>query len=182
MRQSSALLIFFAFLLPTGAVANTIVNYTLTSLGGSSYRYNYQFSGLTLAANSELDIQFDAGKYGALSNGVAPGQFTLNLFQPNQPTGANGDYVLFTAAANPITTGTFSVNFIWLASGLPAQQQFFIYDDSVAPLRLVEQGSTTAAPVTATPEPSGLWLSCSAFLISIAGFSARRRWRAMLFQ
>jgi len=180
MRQSSAILIMLSCLLPAGAAANTIINYTVTPLGGNSYRYNYQFSGLSLLANQELDIQFDAAKYGTLSAGVAPAPFQLLLFQPNQPVGAAGVYSIFTAVANPATTGTFSVNFIYTSTGLPGGQQFFIYDDNFSPLHLVEQGTTTLAGVSGVPEPSGFWLGCSALLTGCLGLAVRGRWLSLI--
>jgi|SRR6185312_12614183 len=170
------LVILFLSITAASLPATTIINFTTTALGGNSYRYNYSFSGLSLLANQELDIEFDPLLYGTLSQGVAGTGFDLALFQPNSPPGADGQYSLLALVNNPATTGTFSVNFIYNGTGAPGSQVFAIYDDNFTPLHQLLIGNTDPLPTGEAPEPSTLWLICMG-----AGFGAvimaRRRMR-----
>src|SRR5438309_110376 len=120
----------------------------------------YSIGGITLQANEEIDIRFDPALYGTLSNGVAPPDFSLLLLQPNTPPGTFGDYSALSNVNNPSLAGPFSVDFVFLGTGAPGSQPFFInlYDRNGRFLRTVESGFTTS-PGAAVPEPATLVIS-----------------------
>src|SRR5438309_501889 len=76
------------------------IQFQVSNLGGSSYRYTYLLNGFVFGADQELDIQFDPTLYSNLTNGVGTG-FVLTILQPNNPVTLPGDYQLFTPVANP---------------------------------------------------------------------------------
>jgi hypothetical protein len=147
-----------------------------TGLGQQQYQYNYVISDLQLQANQELDIRFDPSLYGTLSNGVAPSGFDLLLLQPNNPPGAFGDYSALALANNPPLSGTFSVKVVYLGSGLPGSQPFFInqYDAQGNFVGQVSTGSTGPSG-QAAPEPAAWTLAVMGCLLGGAFRAVRRR-------
>src|SRR5207248_993965 len=95
------------------------VGFTVSSLGGSSFRYTYDFTSLSLQANQEVDIRFSPTLYSTLTNGVAGSGFSLAVFQPNNPPGSFGDYAALALINNPSLTGPFRVDFTFLGAGTP---------------------------------------------------------------
>jgi hypothetical protein len=159
--------------------ASTVINYSVGVLGTTGggdtlYRYTYTLSGIAFMQNQELDIEFDPTVVGELSNGVSPAGFDLLLLQPNDPTGAPGEYSLLALVNNPSLAGTFSVDFTFHGPGVPGIQQFFLFDDSQVPAVQIEMGNTSAAVTGATPEPWSLVL-CLAGLAAMGGGRAMRR-------
>jgi hypothetical protein len=155
--------------------ANAIIQYQVTDLGGTLHRYNYTLSGFDLLANDEIVIEFDPALYGALSNGQAPAGFDLMLFQPNHPVGAWGEYSALAMANSPLTTGTFSVDFVYSGSGPPGAQQFLVYDDNPGSNAILISGDS--GPLVSSPEPSSLWLCGIGAIMTGLGLSSRRRTR-----
>ena len=170
--------------------AGPIVQYQVTTVGTTvtgqtQYRYNYQFSGFTLFVNEEIDIRFDPGVFGKLSNGVAGPGFDLLLFQPNQFPGVSGDYSAL-AGPNASLTGTFSVDFtlapnVTLTPNDPRLvQPFFLFDDNPGTSHHSElpfQGVATAASPaqdSSAPEPDSIWLCGIGMLVGGAGWVVRR--------
>jgi hypothetical protein len=159
--------------------ANVIISYQVTNLGTSNgsqlYRYSYSFTDLGLLANQELDLQFDAAKYGSLSNGFAGADFDLLLFQPDSPPGANGDYSALALVDNPSPLGRFSVDFAYLGTGIPGAQPFVLYDDSGPVSTVIGSGLTTPLNVSSAPEPPGFTLGGLGSLVCLAGLTLGRR-------
>src|SRR4051794_28013889 len=89
----------FALTLPAA-----VINFTVTNVGANVFRYNYTVSAVTFQANQELDIRFDPALYSTLTSGVAPSGFSLDLFQPNNPPQAFGDYSAVALVNNPSLT------------------------------------------------------------------------------
>jgi hypothetical protein len=103
------------------AAAPVIPDANVQSLGGGSYRYTYDLSGVSLMVNQELFIVFDQLLFSSLSNGVTPGGgvFDLLLLQPNNPVGADGGYSLVALTDGPPMAGPFSVDAVYVGSGAP---------------------------------------------------------------
>jgi hypothetical protein len=130
------------------------------------YRYTYSISGLSLHKNVEIDIRFDPTLYGPLSAGIAPPDFDVLLLQPNNPTGAFGDYKPLALVDDPNMSGPFSVEFVYLGDGAPGAQPFLIneYDDNLNFVRTIGAGSTQAVS-DVVPEPATLLLAGGALLM-----------------
>src|SRR5258707_11741495 len=144
------------------------VGFTVSPLGGNNFRYTYDFTGLSLQANQEVDIRFSPTLFSTLTNGIAGANFSLAVFQPNNPPGAFGDYAALALINNPPLTGPFRVDFTFLATGTPGSQPFFItqYDAQGNFLRVVDSGATPP-PRGNLPEPPN-WLLGAAGRLSLA--------------
>jgi hypothetical protein len=146
--------------------------------GSSMLQLTYLLSNFSLVANQELDISFDPTLYGTLSNGTAPSGFLLNLFQPDNPPGAPGDFSAL-ALSGASVTGSFSTDVVYFGSGQPAAQSYsinqFNTDGSFA--SEVTSGFTTPSSDTAVPEPGSFWLGGVGFMIVAGWWFIRRRSR-----
>ena len=69
--------------------------------------------------SDELDISFDPTVFTEISNGVAPPDFDLLLFQVNNPPGAQGDYSALAVVDHASLAGTFSVDFSYIPGTIP---------------------------------------------------------------
>jgi hypothetical protein len=145
-------------LLTVGNVSAGIIQYDIYSLGGSSYRYDYSVSGFSFQANQLLDIRFDPSLYSTLSKEVAPAGFVAILLQPNNPPGDSGDYKALALVDNPALAGLFSVEWVYLGSGTPGSQPFFVdqYDDRGFFQYTTTAGMTTANVLHASEAPEPL--------------------------
>ena len=115
MRNSSWLKLVMG-LITAATLSAGEIDYAVTLLGGSSYRYDYSVSGFTFQQNEELDVRFDPTLYGALSHGVAPAGFSVTLLNPNNPPGDFGDYTALAQINNPSTANLFSVQVVYLGT------------------------------------------------------------------
>lgn len=143
----------------------------ITSLGGNNYRETFLLSGMLFTAGQELDISFDPTLYGALSNGVAgpSSDWSLLLFQPNNPPGAAGIYAATSLVNNPSLAGPFRVDFTYLGAGLPSgAQPFTVFNPDF---------SVSSTGVTGAPEPSALGMAALG-VIALAVLGYRRRLRS----
>ncbi len=160
-----------------GSLSAATIQYTVTQLpGAAKYRYNYTVSGITFQANQDFDIQFPAALYSSLINGVAGSDFTLNVFDANNPPGVDGDYSALAKKNNPSLAGPFSIDFTFLGSGQPGAQIYLIdqFDangnliSSSAPAMTVPGGGSTV------PEPAGVTLSLLGLIAGAVWRTARR--------
>ena len=158
-------------LLGTNLLADAI-EFQVTSIGLSSYRYTYFVSNTTFELDQVLDIRFDPTLYGTLSNGVAGSDFFVLLLQPNTPPGTFGDYNAEALANNPSLAVPFSVDFIFHGSGQPGAQPFFIdqFDAKGNFVSVLDSGSTAEVP-----EPRSVWLAGVVFLIILSALRRRSR-------
>jgi hypothetical protein len=156
-----------AFMLALCLSAGTLptINYELGAVGNGVDRYTYVVSNLTLAANEEIDLEFDATEFSVLSNPVAGSKFSVLLFQPNNPLGAPGDLSIAAISDGTVVTGPVSVDFTFTGVGNPGPQTFEInqYDANGNFVGLMASGSTSLL-VTGVPEPS----TSSLVLLAIA--------------
>ena len=153
-------------LAPVSLFAGTI-EYQVNPVSGNLYQYNYFLSGYTFDANEQLDVRFDPTLYGALSNGVAPSGFSVTLLQTNNPPGDYGDYTALAQINNPSTSGTFSVQFVYLGTGAPGSQPFFLnqYNSDGFYQSTIDAGFTTSETTSSVaPEPSTFTLISVALL------------------
>jgi len=155
------------------------IGFTVSPLGGTSFRYTYDFTGLSLQANQEVDLRFSPALYSTLTNGIAGADFSLAVFQPNVPPSAFGDYLALAVINNPSLIGPFRVDVTFLGTGTPGSQAFFInqYDSTGNFVGVIDSGTTTP-PGGNTPEPAN-WLLGAAGLIFI-GIAGTRRHRRSL--
>jgi hypothetical protein len=148
--------------------------------GSTVLQVTYLLSNFTFLANEELDIAFDPTLYGALSNGQAPSGFSLNLFQPDSPPGAPGDFSALATINNPSLTGSFSADVVFYGTGQPGPQSYSInqYDAQDNFVDAVSSGSTTPATNTPVPEPSSFWLGGMGLVIGAGRLVSRYRSRS----
>lgn len=159
-------------------LAAGVIQYQVTPLSTSGdFRYAYTLSGLTFQANQELDIQFPAATSSLLRNGAAPAGFLLNLFQPNNPPGAQGDYSALATVNNPSTAGPFGVDFKYSGPGQPGSQSYLInqFDSNGNFVQTLATGQTTPLAVSGVPEPASVSLAMLGLLAGGAGWMRRRR-------
>lgn len=174
--RSSLWLLLVMLLTGVGVSAGT-VHYDVMPLGGDSYQYTYFLSGLTFQVSEQLDVQFDPVLYGALSNGVAPGGFSVTLLDPNNPPGLHGDYGALALINNPSIAGEFSVQFVYLGRGVPGPQPVFLnqfnsdgFFESATYL-----GLTSGVQSSHSPEPSTAFLT--GFTLLFGTLCSIRLWR-----
>ncbi len=139
------------------------IGYSSVSVGGAVEQYTYTLSGFPLLANQEIALLFDPSIYGALSNGVAGAEFDLLLLQPDNQTGTAGVYSALALVDNPSLLGPFSVQFVYLGSGLAGSQPYQInqYDSGGNFLATIATGTTVLnnpGPAS-VPEPAALVLT-----------------------
>ena len=186
---------FLSLALWVGCLAASLsagtVNYDFTVLpfappanapaGSSMLQVNYLLSNFTFLANQELDIQFDPSLFGTLSNPTAPSGFTINLFQPDNPPGAAGDFSALNKSGGTVT-GSFSVDAVYLGSGTPGPQEYTIsqFDSQGNFISQVSSGFTVASGDTTVPEPGSFWLGSLGFMIGGAWWMIRRRARRVV--
>lgn len=151
------------------------IGFLVSNLGGNSFRYTYSITGM-FQANQELDILFDPTLYGTLSNGKPlPGpDFSLMLFQPNNPPGSFGDYSLTALVNNPSLAGPFSVDFTYLGPVPPGpgSQPFQLFD---ANFNLIQSGVTMPQGSSGgVPEPGSFSLGAMGLLLGGVWVTRRR--------
>ena len=148
--------------------------------GSATLRFTYLLSGFTFQANEELDIEFDPAYYGAMSNPQAAPGFLLNLFQPNDPPGATGDFSLLATANNPSFQGTFGADVVFFGPGLPGPLPFTVnqFDQQGNFVSVVSSGFATSSGDTSVPEPGSFWLGGLGFLICAGWWAIRHRSRS----
>ena len=167
-------------LLPIGqAVAGTIsVQYTLTPLGGNLYTYNYSiYNDGSLGSGVPVqlfDILFNPSLYQEaglqITTAAALNTQWSQQFLFSVPPLSSAYDVLALSGGIPVgsTVSGFTVEFMWLGSGTPGAQSFFIYDPNT--FALLDNGTTVNSQ---TPEPA-TFLMLAVGLVYV-GYKKRRR-------
>ncbi|MDH5512086.1 MAG: VPLPA-CTERM sorting domain-containing protein [Gammaproteobacteria bacterium] len=174
---AAGLLAIFGFVSQASAVS---IQYELTPLGGSQYRYIYTVSNDgslgTGIAIGLFDVMFDPALYQESTLAIstpaplASGWDQLLLASAPGVPAAYDALALAGGIADGTSLGGFAVDFTWLGAGTPGSQAFAIYDP--ASFALLEEGATrNLAPV---PLPAAAWLLGSG-LVALLGFCRRRR-------
>lgn len=164
-------LILLSSLLASWAQATTI-NYTITDLGESRWRYDYAIHNDSLdSALQEFTLYFNDSLYANLSDESTAAGFDLLLIQPDTAIPAAGIFDGL-ALQGGIAAGAwldgFSVSFDYLGQGTPASQLFSIVDPST--FIELDTGLTSRAAVP-IPAPATLAL----VLLGLAGVAVQRR-------
>lgn len=154
MKFGVVLLVLFAGSV-TGSAAT--IYYEVSDLsdataGEDLWRYEYTVSGRNFLQSEFFDIYFAPNLYGTLTAGPAPNPDwdVVILQQPNPanlPPFDRGMFDAFALTGSPSLSGTFSVDFVYLGSGVPGRQPFEIFD---ADSGLVDSGFTTLIPEPGT--------------------------------
>jgi hypothetical protein len=164
-------------LLASASVSHaSVINYSLTSLGGISYRYDYTVTndGSITPTIALFDISFDPALYdeSSLTNlSTTPG---WDIFILGSGIGIPAAFDASTVGPGigvSESLGGFAVSFNWLGGGTPGIQEFQIYDGSTFDL-LGEGVSVLASSSTAVPEP-GTFALLGLGLLALA---FKRRW------
>jgi hypothetical protein len=169
-------MLLLSALVVCGVSADVTIDFQVTTSGATG-AYQYFVSGFTamqpctdnpsLDCSDEIDIDFNATVFSAISNGVAPAGFSLLLFQPNNPPQAPGDYSALAVVANP-ASAPFSVDFALTGAGTPGPQTFSIneFANTTGLFEGVAQGPELTTPLVSTvPEPASLWLVGTVMII-----------------
>jgi len=148
--------------------------------GSTMVQFTYYLSNFTFQANQELDIEFDPTLYGTMSNGQAPDGFALNLFQPDNPPGATGDFSALATVDMPTVAGAFTADVVFFGPGQPGPQPFSVnqFDDQGNFVTTITSGFATPAENTAVPEPGSSWLSGVGLIMGAGWWIIRRRSRS----
>lgn len=139
-----------------------ILQYQVTGIGSSSdgkpmYEYTYLLSGTSLLTNEELEIDFDPALYGALSNASGPVGVNILLIQPSNPLGTTGVLSALALVNNPSLTTPFRVDVVYLGTGVPGMQSYYLnqFNSSGSAFSILGYGTTQAAGGQ-VPEPATL--------------------------
>jgi len=128
--------------------------------GEDLWRYDYIVAGHPFVASEFFDIYFDPLLYGTVQALPGPNSdWNARILQ--QPTPGNfppfdvGMFDAVALAGNASLADAFSVNFVYLGSGVPGSQRFDLFG---ANSNVLESGFTTP-PVSSIPEPCTILLA-----------------------
>jgi hypothetical protein len=144
----------------TGIASGTTVSYATVDLpnavpGMDLWQYQYTVSDATFAADQGFSIYFDETLYAALDKATAPSGWDPIVLQPDEFLGPGLYDALAMVDGAPFAT-PFTVDFVWLGTGMPGVQSFEVYAlDGTGWPKVLESGQTAAAPV---PEPGTMLL------------------------
>jgi hypothetical protein len=175
-------LLFFCFI-PSLALGATVY-YSVAPLSGmpGDFQYTYFLSGFDLVQYEELDFVFPADLFLSLSNPMASPDVVVDIFQPNVPIGADGDFTAEASADLGEVTGPWSIDVAYLGSGLPGAQTYFV-DQFDSNGTLV--GNPVEAEDAPVPEPgpfgscclaAGMWAVTALLRRSRAPLISRSSW------
>lgn len=162
--------------LAASTIGFTVSQVGVTGTGDTLYRYVYNFAGVTLQANQDVDIRYSPSVYKSLSNPIVPVGYSPLVLQPNNPPGASGDFSVLATAAGLSTAGVFSIDFTLQTGAAPGAQSFTInqYNAQGGFLRQVEAGTTTGLGDVSLPEPGTSLLSGAGLLLAYVIGTAQR--------
>ncbi len=155
-----------------------IIEYEVTNIGGSTWRYDYSVTNDAQAAGlAEFTIWFALGLYDSLTLPTSPAGWDPLVIQPDPLLPDDGFFdalALGPALALNETLGGFSVTFNWLGAGTPGSQAF----DFIDPIsfQTLESGLTQRRVIpdpTPVPEPAIALLFAAGF--AAVTFAVRRR-------
>jgi hypothetical protein len=149
--------VFLAYLSAGISMAHAAISYTVAPLADDRWRYEYTVTNATLPGPvDEFTILFDVNLVGTLLAADGPPGWDLLLIQPdvNLPAAGFLDGLAMAGGINPGDSAVFTVEFIYLASGLPGPQLFTFVDPDT--LVTLEIGMTATVP-----EPASTWLLLS---------------------
>ncbi len=159
MKSISRILLLVGLLAAAGQSQASIINYTLTPLGGTNYRYDYTVTndGSITSTVSLFDISFDPALYDELSltDLSTAADWAIAIF--GSGVGIPAAFDAFATGAGigvGQSLGGFAVSFSWLGGGSPGAQAFQIYDATT--FDLLGEGVTTAASPVPVPGTLGL--------------------------
>jgi hypothetical protein len=172
MRRGVTVLLWTTLLFGTVSAATLEFQVNQT---GSTGTYTYFWNGGPFAANTELDIRFNAATFQSISNPSSHPGFNVQLFQPNAPAGTTGILSLLAQVDNAVLNSAVTAQFVLSGGQTAGPQQFFVnqYDPTSGELMAVLQsGITEPVSAGAIPEPGSVTLT----LIGLAvGGAALRR-------
>ena len=156
VRVVAALAALLCVSLPQSSANATSVKYTVASLGGNAWRYDYTLTNIDLTRPfDELTVFFDPSVYELLSAPLAPAEWDPIVVQPDTGIPSDGFYDVL-KLSGPVTDissiSGFSVSFRYLSTGSPGAQPFTLLDSSGF---ITIQTGRTEVPgaVVVVPEP-----------------------------
>ena len=173
MKSYTRALAALAVILCAPAANAALIEFTATSLGDNSWRYDYSVTNDTLADPlGYFVIDFDLDLYSNLRDQSGPLGWDILLLQPDPLIPAGGVFdalALDGGIALGTTLSGFALTFDFLGAGAPGSQPFTVLNFGT--FEPVESG--VATDVRSVPEP-GTW---SLMLPALLLLAFRRRAR-----
>lgn len=173
LTRAAALVLSLSY--ATGIATAASVSYTATSLGGTSWRYDYTIdNSAPSVAFDQFTIYFDPGLYSGLTAPTAPTDWDPIAIQPDTAIPADGFFDAINLGVSLVdgqVLGGFAVTFDWLDSGTPGAQPFDLLDS--ATLRVLASGRTTSLDGQPIPAPASALLAVLALALLPVGRRAR---------
>ena len=152
--RSKSLLSACALMVLTNLVwgsSATEISYSLTSLGGASWQYNYTVKNLSLSqAVKEFTINFDADSCRNLAVvAPSPAGWDAIVMQPEPFLHDGGAYDALTSGGGILggqNVSGFAVRFDWLGGGAPSSQLYNIVNPVT--FETIDSGTTVPEPAT----------------------------------
>jgi hypothetical protein len=147
------IVIAFALAVSFGAANAASILYSVASIGGTTWRYDYVvLNDSTALPIEEFSVFFEEGTFQNLVSLAAPADWDVIAVQPDATLSSAGfvDGLALAAGIPPGgTLGGFSVSFTYLGAGTPGPQPFAIVD----PLTFATTASGSTTLFVAPPQP-----------------------------